>query len=170
MKDVIAGSVALQKFLNNENVKEAADLKQIERISMNSPMAREEGAKYHGTFSARDYEVNMWSYPQVVGVPLGFSLPNEGTKVPYIPADKIICLPENPDFRLYYGGNPTLTANVDPELAALTGLTMVPDIVPGEMLPYFHVDYDKESVKVGVRSRPLPVPVGIDEFGVITVT
>jgi len=170
LKDAIFGTVAIQKFLNNANVKGAAELRQIERIAMTSPMAREEGAKYHGTFSSAGYEVNAWSYPQVVGIPTGYGLPNEGTKVPYIPVDKIICLPENPDFRLYYAGNPTLTSRVSPELMALTELSMMPTIERGEMLPYYRLDYEADSVKVGVRSRPLPVPVGIDEFGIITVT
>jgi hypothetical protein len=170
LTDAIFGRVALQKFLNNANVQASGDWVKIDRTALTAPVAEDQGAKYHGTFSGVDYKINVWSYPQKVLVPLGFSLPNEGTKVPYVPDDKIICLPESPDLRLYYAANPRLIINDSSELAALTGLPMVPDLARGEMLPYFSVDYDHDSIKIGVKSRPLPVPAGIDEVGIMTVT
>jgi hypothetical protein len=168
--DSVFGDTALQKFLNNDIVKSKGDLQQIERMAITSPMSREEGAEYHGTFSAGSYPINIWTYPQFVGVPLGFSLPNEGTKVPYIPDDKIVVLPTMPDFRLFYAGIPSLTDNVSAEIRGITGLPEFPIMEAVDLLPYFLLDYEHQSIKVGVKSRPLPVPVGIDQFAIITVT
>lgn len=168
--DAVFGDAALQKFLNNDIIKSKGDLRQIDRMAITSPMAQEEGAEFHGTFSAGSYKINIWTYPQFVGVPLGFSLPNEGTKVPYLPDDKIIVLPVMPDFRLFYAGIPSLTDNVSAELRAITGLPEFPVMEAIDLLPYFILDREHQSIKVGVKSRPLPVPVGIDQFAIITVT
>jgi len=167
--DAIAGETAIQKFLNNDAVKASADLKQIERMSITSPMAREEGSTYHGTFSANDYKINLWTYSQYHKVPEGFGFPNEGTRQPYIPTDRICVLPTNPDFRLYYGGVPVLS-DVSPDLRGVLSMDQIPALERGRMLPYIYLDRDKMSVKVGVRSRPLPIPVEIDGYGVLVVT
>ena len=168
--DAVFGSAALSKFLNNANVKEQGDLKQIERIAMTSPIADDEGAKFHGQFSAGSYKINVWTYPQFVGVPLGFGLPNEGTKVPYIPTDKIIVLPSAPDFRLYFAGIPVLSSQVSAELQGFTGLTRVPAMEQADMIPYFRLDEKAKSILVGIESRPVAIPVAIDEAIIITVT
>lgn len=170
LKDAIFGETALTKFLNNEAVKSQADIKKYDRAAITSPIANQDGAEYHGTVSAGSYNFNIWSYPQVVGIPIGFNLPNEGTKQPYIPADKVICLGNDPDFRLFYAANAILAENTSAELMSLTGLPMMPALVLGEMLPYFFLDQEHMAIKFGVKSRPLPVPVGIDQFGIITVT
>ena len=168
--DFIYGDTALQKFLNNDIVKSKGNLEQIERMAITSPMSREEGAEYHGTFSAGSYKINIWTYPQLFGIPLGFGLPNEGTKVPYIPDDKIVCLPAMPDFRMFFAGIPSLTDNISAELRGLTGLSQLPQMNAIDLLPYYILDQEHQSIKIGVKSRPLPVPAGIDQFGVITVT
>jgi hypothetical protein len=168
--DAIFGEAALSKFLNNANVIARGDLKQIELFAIASPIARDDGAAFHGQFTAGSYKINIWSYPQFVRVPLGFGLPNEGTKVPYIPTDKIFVLPTVPDFRLYFAGVPSLTNRISPELMGVTGLDRLPSIEKIDMLPYFRLDQDADSVRVGVRSRPVAIPVGIDQFAIITVT
>lgn len=168
--DAIFGSTALSKFLNNTTVTTQGDLKQIERIAITSPLSEDEGAKYHGTFSAEDYKINVWTYPQYVGVPLGFGLPNQGTKVPYIPVDRIVVLPSMPDFRLFYAGIPTLTRQVSAEFQAFTALNQMPIIERGKMIPYAFADEKSRSIALGVRSRPLAVPVEVDGYGVIIVS
>ena len=168
--DAVFGATALSKFLNNAIVKDSAKFERIERMALTSPMRNEEGADYHGTFSAGSYKINVWTYAQYVQVPEGFGLPNEGDKIPYIPTDKIACLPDKPDFRLYYAGVPTLTNKVSPELRDLTGLGMMPAVERIDFLPYFRVDEDAEAIKIGVKSRPLAIPAGIDQFGIMTVT
>lgn len=167
--DALFGRQSLQDFLGNAQVKAQADLRQIERFAMTSPVAQQDGSKYHGTFTAEDYDLNVWTYPQFVKVPMGFNLPNEGTKVPYIPADKILVLGEMPDFRLLYAANPVLVPT-SLELAAFSGLPRMPALERGEMQPYFYLDEEECSLKIGVKSRPMPVPVGIDQFAVITTT
>jgi len=169
--DAVFGSTALSKFLNNAVVKAQGDkFQQLDRMSITSPIARDQGAKYHGTFSAEDYKLNIWSYPQFVGIPTGFGLPNAGTKQPYIPVDRIVVLPDMPDFRLFYAGIPSLTNNVSAELAGFTGLNQMPSIERGKMIPYAFIDNEARAIKLGVRSRPLAVPVEIDGYGVMIVT
>jgi len=170
LKDAIFGEIALQKFLNNDAVKGAGDLEQIKRLALTSPIAQQEGAELHGQFTAGSYIINAWTYPQVVQIPTGFSLPNEGTKQPYVPTDRIICLPSDPDFRLYHAGIPSLTSRVSPEFAGLTGLDRMPTMERAKKLPYFRVDQDADAVKIGVKSNPVSIPAGIDEFVIITVT
>jgi len=167
--DAVFGRQSIQDFLNNDIVKAQADLKQIERFAMTSPLAEQDGSKYHGTFSADDYKINVWTYPQFVTVPTGFSLPNEGTDVPYIPTDKIVVLADAPDFRLFYAANPVLVP-ASPQLAEFTGLSRMPAMARGKMRPYFYLDEEECSLKIGVKSRQLPVPVGIDQFAIMTTT
>ena len=137
----------MQKFLNNAAVKSQADTRRYDRTAITSPIARDESAEYHGTFSAGSYEINSWSYPEVVGIPMGFGLPNEGTKQPYIPDDKIIALGANPDFRLLYAANPMFIGSVSDELRAMTGLDAMPSLERGEMLPYFIKDEEEVAIK-----------------------
>jgi len=167
--DAIFGETMIQEFLNNDIVKASADLEQIDRMALTSPIAQDEGATYHGTFSANDYKINAWTYPQYHKVPVGYGLPNEGTKQPYIPTDRVVVLPTDPDFRLYYGGVPTLQ-NLSPETANVLEMTQFPTMEAGRMVPYADLDKNKQAVKVGVRSRPLTIPVDVDSIGVLTRT
>ncbi len=168
LRDAIFGETALQQFLDNDNFQKKGDLKMIERIALTSPMAMEEGATFHGQFSAGSYRINVWTYPQVVGIPTGFGLPNEGTKQPYIPTDKIICLPADPDFRLYFAGVATLIS-ASPEVAGLTGFNEMPAMETADIVPYFNLDRRARALEIGVRSNPLAAPVGIDEFVIMTL-
>lgn len=168
--DAIGGRVAVSKFLNNQNVKESAKLEQIERAAITSPIAREEGSKYHGTFSAEDYKINLWTYPQTHRVPEGFNLLNEGTNQPYIPDDRFVLLPADPECRLYYAGVPTLAEIDDAALMSLLGMGEIPTLSAGKVVPYANLDREKLAIKVGVRSRPLAIPVEVDGIGVLVVT
>jgi len=164
--DAIFGSTVLTEFLDNDVVKELGKMEQIVRVAITSPMVNDKAARYHGTFSAGNYKINIWSYPQSVRVPTGFSLPNEGTKVPYIPTDRVCVLTQDPDFRLYYAATPSL-ANVSAEIAGTIGMTEIPALAKGMMIPYAYLDRENQSVRAGVRSRPLPIPTSINEVGVI---
>ncbi len=39
-----------------------------------------------------------------------------------------------------------------------------------EMLPYFRLDERAKSILIGIESRPVAIPVAIDEVIIITVT
>lgn len=168
--DAICGATALNKFKNNDNVKEAAQFRQMDRMSLESPVADpESGAVYHGTIDGSDYKINIWTFPESVRVPLGFNLSNEGTLVPIIPTDRIAVLPLNPNFKLYYAGN-SVIKKLDESTKEKLGISAGPAMQAGQILKYAVLDELHEAVRTGVKSAPFPALVDKNELGVIIVT
>lgn len=164
--DLIVADNVLQALLSNPQFVDNADVRRIDRAKISGPSAiNEAGATYHGTFSAGSYVINLWAYPQVYTVPVGYGFANEGTNQPYIPGAKALLIPTVLDLRLWFGGVATITDQVDPALESLgiMGGSM-PSIVEADFVPYGYIDKRKKSLEVGVESRPLFVPVQIDGF------
>lgn len=168
--DAICGGTALSKFKNNDNVKEAAKFQQMDRMSLESPLAKpESGAVYHGTINGSDYKINIWTFPESVRVPIGFNLSNEGTLVDIIPTDRICILPVNPYFKLYYAGNHVIK-KLDESVKEKLGIPAGPAMRAGKIQKYAVLDEVNEAVRVGVKSAPFPALVDKNELGVIIVT
>lgn len=165
--DALFGGDILQTFLSNPFVKGSADIRRYDRAEIVSPLADDEGMNYHGTFSAGDYKLNIWSYPQFVDIPVGFGLPNEGMSVPYIPVNDVCVYSQGADLRLYYGGIPMITKEVSPTYTSLTGLMGAPAIMRGRLLPYFSLDPELVGIKVGMKSCPIALPGNTDNIVVI---
>jgi hypothetical protein len=169
--DGLFGEDALKLLFNNDQFKEKANqqFEQAQNMAIRPPMMNSEGAVFHGQLTIGDYRINIWSYPQFYDVPLGYSLPNEGTKVPYIPTDKVfIGNASGSRFDLYYAGIEKLAVAPDPRLASL-GLSMIPMTMKGDFHEYGAIDQLAQNAIYGVKSAPLCVPTEIDSFCILTV-
>ena len=166
--DAIFGATALNTYLNNAKVIAKSNFRRVDRIDIRPPLLNSDGANFHGTISVGDYTLNVWTYPQVYTVPMGYGLPNEGTKVPYVPTSKVWVGNPNARFDLIYGGVAQLLP-ADPRLAAL-GISNMPLITAGKWHLYGATDFKAQNVIYGVRSAPLCIPTDIDSYSVITTS
>jgi len=166
--DAIFGESALRLLFNNNQFKEEADFRRVDRVNIAPPMMNAEGANYHGNLSLDDYVINIWTYPQYYKVPVGFGLPNEGELVPYIPTDKVWLGNSQTRFDLVFAGIEKLVTT-DPRLESI-GLSHIPQIIRGDFHTYGAVDFFGQNAKYGVKSAPLCIPTNIDSFCVFTVS
>lgn len=162
----IFGSTAWQLFLANAQIKENVNFRRAKLIDINPPVMNVDGATFHGMITVGSYEVQAWTYPQFYDVPLGFGLPNEGTTVPYVPVDMAWIGNSKARFDLMFAGVPVMVGQNIPALIE-TGIGKIPANMAGKFVPYGYTDMEKQAIKIGVMSAPLPVPVDIDSFCVI---
>jgi len=162
----IFGKTALKNFLNNTEVLEKGDLRRINRMDIIPPVMNTSGATFHGQVTAGSYNLQIWSYPQVYEVPIGFSLPNEGELVPYVPENLVCVIGSNIRMDLVFAGIPNIVRRVDPRLEAF-GIPGVPINIPIDFNPYMLLDERAISLEAGVRSAPLCIPTQIDGYCVI---
>lgn len=166
----IFGATAWTNYLSRTTGSGSAfDMQNAKLGDINLPVTNTEGAAYHGMAAAGPYKVQLWSYPQNYEVPIGFGLANEGTEVPYIPADKVVVVPPSNliDLRTVFAGIPDLVKQTDPQLIAMLGGDRMPANRRVESIPYAYVDAKKYTFEVGVKSAPLVVPTQIDGYSVI---
>jgi len=162
---LVFGTDALKDFLASDQMADAANFRRIDHIAINAPQWIGNGGVLHGEVTIGSHKLEVWSYPQNYDVPLGFGLPNEGTAVPYVPADKVLVMSSETRFDLYFAGLPILVPTVGTALESF--MSSVPQFAPMRFQPYGNVDDRRVNVEVGVRSAPLFVPTQIDGFAVI---
>jgi len=167
-KDAIFGTTALSLLFNNAQFKALADFRRVDSMNFRPPVMNSDGATFHGQLTIGDWVINVWSYPQFYLVPTGFGLANEGTKVPYIPTDKVWLGDMNARFDLLYAGIAKLVT-ADPRLASI-GINQIPQTMKGDFHIYGAVDELGADVTYGVKSAPLCVPTDIDSYCTFTVT
>lgn len=157
-----------REYVNLATVANRGDQMNITLDQITNPVANTDGAVFHGYIIAGSYKLQAWTYPQFYEVPVGFGLPNEGTLVPFVPAEKVLVLPmaDQIDLRLVYAGIPTLVPS-DSRLQSL-GLDSMPVNVRGDFMPYASVDAEGNSIIAGIKSAPLTIPTQIDGWCVIS--
>lgn len=166
---VIMGEGSFENFLKVTEVKDRVNLRRVNRADLRPPTFNELGATFQGVISVGSYQLEVWTYPQFYLVPTGFSLPNEGTLVPFIPDDKVIVISDPSKIRLdlVFAGVPALVDKVDPRIRATLGFNQVPSRVRADFHPYAHLDNKAECINAGVKSAPLCIPTQIDGWSVI---
>lgn len=150
----LAALFSNEKFLKNANKNQG-----VNRTNIEMPVEKTPGAKFHGQFSVDGYIINVWSYNAKYKIPTGYGFEGEGTEVGFVKSGTGLLLPENPNFKKYYGA--VNDANAPSELGgAKLNLQKV------EQLPYAYDKLNDGSAVTlaGVKSRPLHVPVDIDSF------
>ncbi len=156
----IAEKNVLSALLKNDIFRKNADLNnKIERAHIALPVEKTLGAFFHGQFAADNYIVNLWGYDGGYEVPGGYNFANEGERVTYIPKGRAILLPNDVEFKRYYGAiNDTNFEN--PEFT----IGKVLNLVKTEQLPFMYAAVKNGSAfgVAGVKSRPLYVPINID--------
>lgn len=167
--DAIFGSTALDLLFNNAQFLAKANVQweKVENMNFRPPVMNSEGAAFQGRLTIGDYVINVWTYPQFYRVPTGYGLANEGTKVPYVPTDKVWLGSFDSRFDLLYAGISKLVT-ADPRLASI-GITNIPQTMKGDFHIYGGVDTLGSNVIYGVKSAPLCVLTDVDSFCIFTV-
>ncbi|MCK5606234.1 major capsid protein [Candidatus Pacearchaeota archaeon] len=139
-------------------------------ISLIAPVMNTSGAVFMGTIKCGPYMLEAWTYPQFYQVPAaaeigGIVLPNAGTTVQYVPAERVLIIPPASaiDLRLVYAGIPELKSRVEDGFR-------LPVIQAGDFHPYFFTDDKTVSSEAGIRTAPLCIPTQIDGFTIIDTT
>ena len=167
-KDVIFGSTAWSLYQANAKIIAKTNFRRVDQINIRPPVLNSEGANFHGWITVGDYELRVWTYPQFYFVPTGFSLPNEGTKVPYVPASKVWVGSFEARFDLLYAGMEKLVT-ADPRLAQI-GISNIPVTTRGKRHIYGAVDKFGSNAVYGVKSSFVAVPTDIDSYSILTVS
>jgi hypothetical protein len=149
--NAILGQGALSNFLKSDEIKETADFRRIDRISLNMPQFDNvSGMVFHGQLAAGDYIVNIWTYNE------SYEDPKTGKDVKYIETNNVILLPD--DFE-----GCTIHAAVDAVLGdPISGQYVAPQ--EADYLVYDVIDQIKKSWEFIVESAPLVIPVSVDRI------
>lgn len=142
--NMIMGSEALAAFINNSFVKDTADFRRIDHLSIRMPQRDSVGGVTHGEVSAGDYILRIWSYPE-------FYDDASGTSTAYLNAKKVIILPENPRFHLAFAAVPQL---LTPGMAPSRGAYHI-----GE-----YTDERNSSHVMDIKSAGIAIPVAVDQI------
>lgn len=161
-KRLIFGDSAWARFLANADVKAQLDVLRLQTAQI-APETRGQGATYQGSIWIGHYKFELWTYDGF------YKHPQTGTLTPYVGADNVIMLPDNPRFDLTYGAIPIL---VPPEQRALPFL---PARIASEgrgldLTTNSWISEDNKTVKISVGTRPLVIPTAIDTFARLDVT
>ena len=155
----------LTAYLANKNVQAASNWNSgIKRSDINIPEELTPGGMFHGRRTIGSYVVNFWSYNEKYTVPKGYGFAKEGQQCGYIPDGCALIVSMNPNFYRYYGAINNTNAPTTPGIG---GNKL--QLVEQEQLPYAYdvLDDGSATTKYGVKSRPLLIPAGIDEFATI---
>ena len=142
--NVIFGSLAYSAYLNNTFVKARAAAMQYGLDAIIPAQRNALGQSFHGEISVGSYRMRLWSYPET------YKHPTTGTITVFMPAKKILMLPEVTANVIAYAAVPQL----------LTG-----GIAPkkGKFLAYEYIDEKTTSHQMGVKSAGVAVPVAVDQ-------
>lgn len=143
--NMVAGSSALSAFFGNSFVKESANFRRIEHMSIREPQRNSVGATSHGEFSADDYIIRLWSYPE-------FYDNASSVSTSYVNAKKVILLPESPRFTLGFAAVPQLLDENNP----------VPK--KGAFLIGDYKDERNHKHVFDIRSAGVAIPVAVDQI------
>ena len=155
---LVVGETALTALYSKEDYRTQLDQRWRGDISKVYERDDMTGGIFHGIITAGSWQFKVYSFPQ-------YYENAAGVQTRYLPADKVIALPEMPKFTMAYGGIPlqfkdNLLSN---------GMPPIQEMVRGEKLIKSYTDMKRENYFVSVCSRPLPLPVAVDQFVVADV-
>lgn len=158
--DLVFGRVAWDDINQNAGWKEALDIRRNE-TGVIRPQQMPEDANYMGTIWVGEYPLRLWTYPAY------FKHPSTGVLTRYVEDSNVIFLSEGARFDATFGGSPTFTppnsvaASFVPRRLTSLGAQM-------NALVNAWISPNGEVLSVGVKVRPLLIPVEIDSFGCLT--
>lgn len=141
--DLTLGSAAIRGLYANAEFKSRQNLFSLKLDNVQPPQAGTVGSIYHGTISAGEYTVRIWTYPE-------YYTAANGTMTPYMTPEYGILLPEKPQFNMAYAAVPQL---VDPQAGPYIGKYKM----------YEFVDQRKAIHSMGLKSAGVPIPTAIDQ-------
>ena len=154
---LIFGGTAFERFLINDNVKEALENRRMDRGSVERPSREREDAKFHGTIAIDNRVYEIWLYDGF------YKDPQTDELTDYVAPDNLIMLSSGARIDLSYGSIPLFR----PEARALSFL---PDRLTGveqalAMTLNSWIKEDNSALMVEAGTRPLVIPTAIDTFG-----
>lgn len=155
--DLIFGRVAWADINKNSEWKANLDIRRME-LGEVRPQQMPEDANYMGTVWIGEYPLRLWTYTGY------FKHPSTGVLTRYVDDSNVIFLSEGARLDATFGGSPIFTppnsvaANFVPRRLASLGSQM-------NALVNAWISPNGEILSVGVKVRPLLVPVEIDSFG-----
>lgn len=149
--NVIFGRDAFREFMNNSQIKEKAEIRRIDRLSLGFPQLNNvSGLSYHGQVSVYDFIINIWTYSDFYEL-------TSGDKKSYIDENKVVMIAEDFEARTSFAGVPAIMrdkSNAEyPEFIQQ---------VEAEFYINNYVDPTKKAHMFDIGSAPLAVPVSID--------
>lgn len=154
---VLMGQGSFNNFIAHSTVQAHFDNRRIDMGEI-APAPPGRGGKRMGRLIVGAYEVEIWTYN-------GRGIPPGGSKIKFIPDDKVICMASDGRLDTVFGGVPVIVdvderfRNVLPDRIAVP---MATDIQPN-----MWSSPDGKQTMLGIASRPLLIPVAIDSFGCI---
>ena len=159
--DLIMGRTAYLEFMALTQVKEYADNRRISIVQLDRPQHRGEGAIYHGTLSAGQYNLNLWTYAG------RYKDVETGTITEYVTPGKVIAI-GNGRLDLTWGGIPTVGA-LDARVLPFLPRRVSSSAGGMDLHQTAWIEKDNTALTVQVAARPLTIPTAIDTFGCLTV-
>lgn len=144
-ENAIAALTANTTFLNRQNLFHM----QLDQVMV--PQKNAVGGVYHGTLTAGPYRVNVWSYPEYYEDPT-----NSNTLTPYLSANKVHIMPNNPKFSMGFAMTPQL---LEPGEQPTIGKFIISEFV----------DRKARTREFHVESAGLAIPTAVDQLYSLTV-
>ncbi len=148
--NLILGEQAMSAFLTNDFVVKRNDIKHINLDAISKPQREATGSTFHGEIIVGSYNVRLWSYPASY-------TDASGNSIPFINEKKVVLLADNPEFVLGY--------------AAVKQLIDSNGTIKqqGEWLVTEVIDKRRQAHEIHLKTRPLAIPVAIDQIWTATV-
>lgn len=148
--NAIFGSTAFTNFMSNEKVQKQADIRNINRISINMPQFdNATGMVFHGQFATSDYIVNIWTYNDWYE--------ENNVKKNYIDPTNVVLVADDFVGKTGYAGIPAIFSEEN-------GNAQFVAPIEAEFHVQDYVDQTKKAWMFEIASAPLPVPVSIDKI------
>jgi len=149
--NVIFGREAFSEFMNNQEIKTKADIRNIDRITLGFPQFdNTTGLSLHGQVSVFDFRVNIWTYSdfyEIVG----------GVKKNYIDEKNVVMIAEDFEAKTSYAGIPAIMRD--------KAHSEYPEYIQQMEAEFYinnYVDPTKKAHMFDIASAPLAIPVSID--------
>jgi len=156
--DLILGEAAFASFMNNAQVKAAADFRRINILEIGTTkFDNTTGLNYHGRISTKNGNVDLWTYDDFYEDPAG-------TFVEYISPKNVVLLPRDFKASTSYAGVPAIKR--DKENAEYPEYIQQ---VEAEFYMNNYIDPKKKAHWFEICSAPLAVPISIDRVYTIQV-
>lgn len=145
--DVICGSESINELRDNAAFQADADVRNFHFADMRTGAVTRNGATPQGSWSRGNYRFNFWGYEGYYDIEGGSS------NLKFMEAKKIIMLPQNIDFKMFYGGTKSWRG---------TGINRFPTIIKAKRNFYSVDDELNVSKLLGVRTSPVALLRSID--------
>ena len=160
-RHLIMGTTSFRTCIEtNTAFKNKFESRRADLGSLAAPQLMNSGGIYHGSVTLGSYEYLLWTYEG------RYKHPETGDVTKFIPDDKVVMLPDIPDFQALFGSIPRLAP---PEARVLPYLpSQVRDVEGVRLHWYAWLNDDATGLTGSVATRPILLPRAIDTFGCIS--